>query len=316
VFKTGPVEIASQTPQASEVLPPISGYLLDFEERDTQFEQISKQDASLVYKYVPANSTERTIFASIEIASVTYSLHRWETCLVTWPERFGYAPKVTSIELKDIQLLENPPLIARYFVFNITRTNVTQAVLYWYQTSIFKINSTSRTRNVKISLTEFPHDLTDLPDVETELLFFAKTISSDWKATGEWSALQLLISQNGDKLVISTVTALGAVLAVHVFERRRRRQESNVVYEKLPETTKQVVRAVFETEKKNGLPTLSNISKAYEAITGKTSDVEQLLSSLVQLEKTDVIRVDIANLNDEPVRVWRTQLSRRTLLHR
>lgn len=82
----GPAQILIQTPSGergnTQILPQIQGYNLTFIYRNTDFEQEAKQDASLVYAYVP-NTNKEQVWATVEIASSTTSLHRWETCLIT-----------------------------------------------------------------------------------------------------------------------------------------------------------------------------------------------------------------------------------------
>ena len=95
----GPAQIMIQTPTGeqgnTQILPQIPNYTLQFVDRDKDFEQKAKQDASLIYAYMPPNKTEENIWVAVEISSTTASLHRWEACLITWPQTHGYQPKVT-----------------------------------------------------------------------------------------------------------------------------------------------------------------------------------------------------------------------------
>jgi len=311
-LKEGPAEIIVQTAKgeqvSTEILPQMPGYSLSFMYRDEKFEQRAKQDASLAYAYSPHNNTKEVVWVTLEIASTKSSLHSWETCLITWPLSQGYQPKVNQIELRDVQLLENPPIIGRYFIFQYKASNSTQAVLYWYETAIFKVNSTSQQKHVKISLIAYPDTLEDLPEVENQLLTVATEIASYWQPIKTWSQVALLISQNGDELIISTITLIGVVLALYTFERRKERKLNATSYQKLSKPNKQIIDAVHRTEK-NTVPTLNNISETYENIAGKKVDKEELLQKISKIEKTGIIKRKIADKQDEPVQTWRTECS-------
>lgn len=305
----GPAEIVLTTPQGgnvtTQVLPQIPGYTLKFLYRDRDFEQLAKQDASLVYAYFPDNETQQVLWATLEIASKRSSLHRWETCLVTWPTSHGSQPRVITYELKDTQLLGNPPIIARYFTFRYTKTNLTQAVMYWYETSAFKIDSTSQQKQVKISVIAEPEGPEQLPDAESQILSVATAIAKNWQPIKTWSQIALTISQNGDKLVAATTAILVAILILHTLKQSNERKQNTNAYKKLPQTSRQVIEAVHHTKRK-ALPTLENITKTYSQITGKTTSKDKLLQMLSETEKLSIIQQDIASRQDEPVQVWKT----------
>jgi len=308
----GPAEVILQSTQGEEattkILPQVSDYTLDFMYRDETFEQRARQDRSLVYAYFPNNDTKEIIWVALEIASVKSSLHTWETCLITWPLSRGYQPRVEQIELRDVQLVQNPPIKGRFFIFQYKGSNSIQAVFYWYETSIFKVNSSSEQKHVKISLIAYPDSLEDLPEMENQLLIVATTITSHWQPIKMWSQVSLLISQNGDKLFTTTILLLGVVLVFYVFGRRKERRQKAVVYQKLSKNNKQIIEAVRRTEK-SMLPTLNGIAKSYARMTGKPPDKEALTEKLSETEKTGLIKSEIANLQDEPIRVWRTEFS-------
>jgi len=308
----GPAEVIVQTAKGeqvtTEILPEIKGYALTFMYRDQAFEQRANQDASLVYAYSPHNETKEVVWVAIEIASTKSSLHRWEICLITWPASRGYQPEVDQIELRDVQLLENPPIIGRYFIFQYKTSNSTQAVLYWYETTIFKVNSTSEQKQVKISLIAYPDSPEDSLEVENQLHTLAKKIASYWQPIKTWSQIALLISQNGDKLFITTIVLLCAVLVVSSFEKRKERKQNKIAYQKLSKANRQVIDAVHQTEK-NMPVTLNNILETYKSTVRKGVNKKKLLEELSEAEKMGVIEKKIVNRQDEPVQVWRIKCS-------
>jgi hypothetical protein len=265
---------------------------------------------SLVYLYSPSNesSPNEPIWVAIEIASTISSLHRWETCLITWPLTHGSQPKVSQINLTDIQLTENPPIISRYFAFNYTATNETQAVLYWYESATFTINSTAQQKQVKISLITYPESTEELPKIENQLVTLATAITSYWQPVKTWSQVTLIMSQNGAKLAATTSALLIVVVTLYFFEKRQQRKANTSAYRKLSQPVQEIIDAVQKTETKMP-PTLSNITATYKRTTKQSTDEEQLLTKLSEIEKTGLVTTHVANEQDEPTQVWKTQIS-------
>ena len=196
----GPPIVVVDTPAgqqvSSNILPSVPGYNLSFGYRDPGFEALAQEDMALLYYYLPTNQSLKTVYTALEIASSSQNLYSWETCVRTgqvYP--FGHE-EVSQIELKDVQLLQNPPLIGRFFVFRYVATNLTQAVLYWFQSSTFAVNSTSQQKYIKISLVTFPQNAEDLPSVENQTMALATTVASYWEPIVKWSQVTLFLSQH------------------------------------------------------------------------------------------------------------------------
>ena len=308
----GPPIVIISTPSGQQVstgiLPQISNYSLSFVYRDTQFEMKAKQDMSVIYLYAPINQSNEPIWAAIEIASTSRSLHGWEYCLITYPTTLGgYQPRVSQIDLKDIQLTQNPPIISRFFVFQYKTTNETQAVLYWFESATFTVNSTSQQKHVKISLIAYPESLEDLPNIKNQLVALATEIASYWQPIKMWSQITMLISQNGVNLAAITGALLAAITVLYTREIKRQRKANAYAYQKLSKPNRQIIDAIRETEKKK-TPTLNNIATTYRKTIGLTIDDEQLLSKLSDLEKTGIIKSEIANIQDEPAQIWKSRM--------
>ncbi len=285
-----------------------ANYTLIFDHRDTDFEARAKQDMSLVYLYLPNDESKDPIWVFIEIAQTRSSLHRWETCLITWPLTHGSQPKVTQIELRDIQLLQNPLIISRYFVFNQTATNEIQAVLYWYESATFTTNQTGQQKQIKISLVAYPGILEALPNIESQLVSLATAITENWQPIKTWSQLTILISQYGATLAVATSLILAILIIFFVIETRNQRKTNRKTYEKLSTSNKQIIDSIQKTQKTT-TPTLNNIAATYQGTTKKAINELQLLDKLAELENTGIIRSNIANEQDEPTQTWKTQIS-------
>lgn len=310
----GPAQIIIQTPAGeqgnTQILPEIHGFTLDFVYRDTAFEQLAKQDASLLYCYTPEDQTGKYVWVEVEIASARTSLHRWEYCLITYPQEYGHSPEAQQLALRDVQLLENPPLIARYFGFQNTRNNQTQLVLYWYESSIFMENKTAQQKQVKISVISLPGDSQDLAKAEQDMLPFAVAIANYWQPIKAWTRIALAISQNG-LVLAGTSTALIIVAAIfYSVERMRFRKAKTKTYRKLEKAEQQIIDAVQEA-KVNSIPTSQNISKAYQGTTGQGIKAEILDQELTRARKNGLIGIHIINQNDEPVQTWEANVTGR-----
>ena len=98
----GPAQVVIQTPSGVQVntsnfmLPNIPGYNLNYLYRDTQFEQLSGDDAALVYSYGSSNETASTVWVAVQIAAIVSSEHRWETCLINYPLSQGLQPRASA----------------------------------------------------------------------------------------------------------------------------------------------------------------------------------------------------------------------------
>jgi exosortase len=117
----GPAEVLIQSPTGQQgniqILPQIQGYTLSFSHRDKNFEETAGIDAALEYVYEPLNQTQKTVSVSVEIAQTLSSLHSWVWCLVGIPERHGWQPYVKQLDLRDINILKNPPNSRRILCF-------------------------------------------------------------------------------------------------------------------------------------------------------------------------------------------------------
>ena len=311
-LKKGPAELIIYTPTGeqvtTEVLPQVQGFTLKFVYRDENFERRAKQDASLVYAYIPDDRTQETMWTTLEIASARYPLHRWEVCLVTWPQTHGYQPRVTQLELRDMQILENPPIMARYVVFHYIRTNRTQAVLYWYEKSTFETNTTSQEKHVKISVISYLNSSEAIPEVEDKMARIATSIAQYWQPIKKWTQIAIIISQNGYRLTAIATGLLIVLVVILVFERRIERKANTNAYRKLSAPLKQIINVIHKTEKTT-IPTLNKIAIKHRNTVGKPISKEELLQTLMEIEKTGIIKSKVVSKEDEPIQIWKTDIS-------
>lgn len=303
-----PANILISTPTgqtaSTAIFPEFPNYTLRFSYRDTTFEKIGKQDMSLMYIYYPKRANLQPIWIGLEIASTRSPLHRWEICLVTTPLSLDTVPTVTQIELTDMKLYENPPIIGREFVFQKNDVDQTQAVLYWYETGIFNINSTSQQMNVKISLIGYPRNAAELEALKNEQLSMAKILVNYWEPIKIWSAATMMISTNGAYLAAITSFAIAVIAVYYSYMLMHQREINKKNFNKLSTSNRQIVDAIQESSKKT-FPTLNAIATEYQKATGQPTDRDRLLQTLKALEKEHVIESRITNHKDEPIQTWK-----------
>lgn len=307
----GPADILTQLATGqqptTEILPQISDYMLEFIYRDREFEHEAKQDAALTYAYIPTNSSQNIVWVALEIASAKSSLHSWEACLITVPLKYGWQTDVTQLDLRDVQLLENPPLIARYFAFRYKNNNITQVILYWYETSTFTTNTTSQQKHVKISLIIYPDETESIQEAEDKLLTFGIAIANYWEPMKTWTHIALLISQNGNILTAFPTAALIFTVSFYIIDKRKEKKTNTTAYKKLAEQDQKIIDAVKKTQQQT-IPTLNNIASTYQKLNKQTINTETLLNKLKQAKTINLVKQEIASQRDEPTIVWKAHL--------
>ncbi len=309
----GPAQITAQTLAGEQrniqLLPRIQGYTVEFVYRDKNFEEIAKQDASLVYAYQPVDRTRETIWVTVEIGSSTSLIHRWEVCLISARISHGRPVLATELALEDIQIQQNPPIIARYFAFQWVKTNETEAILYWYQTSeFFENDTTPQQRRVKISLIAYPATPQDIAEAENLLVPIATAIAQHWEPIKTWSQIALILSQNGAYFVAITTGLLAMVTVLYALKARQQKKSNTKAYQKLSQPAKQILDVVRETQETT-VPTLHAIAATYTCRTGETIEKEKVLDRLSEAEKTGIVKNRIVSKEDEPTQIWRITTS-------
>ncbi len=312
----GPAEVIIQTPTGIQVntdttmFPKMSGYNLTYLYRDTTYEQISGNDAALAYLYSPANQNNSLVWVAIQIGSSSTIQHRWETCLINYPLSQGDPSTVTQLDLKDIQLQDNPPVTSRYFAFEYKNTNRTQAVLYWYQSATFSVNGTSQTKSVMISVIMYPKQTLDLAPTENTLIQFAEAINNYWKPMKTWAAITLVISENGLALSTATTVALVFLILYALYLDRQEKQSLLTLNKKLSTQDQILLKAVQNTE----LASTNEVSEEFQKLTNTSIIIDEVLKKLEEIEKTGLIKKVIKNYRDRPFILWKSQVSKNLIL--
>ncbi|MFX0136251.1 MAG: exosortase/archaeosortase family protein, partial [Candidatus Hodarchaeota archaeon] len=304
----GAAEVFIQQPIGRQttmrILPEIEGYDVRFVYRDVEFEKISGQNASLIFQYLPKNLIKPIIWVGIEIGPTKGQLHPWETCLITFPQTHGRETNVIQLDLRDVHLLNNPPITARYFVFQKKNLNETQVILYWYTRSIFKTGKERQQKWIKISVIQFTEEPNEYRTIEDELLPVGKAIANYWQPITYWSWFSLTIAKNGFTMILITVALLSVILIISNYLDIKKKTRAKLFYSQISDSEdRQIIDSINSLKKEIAIE--SNISSKYKEFTGKQIDLETLHKKLIEAEDLNIIRKKVINIYDEPYISWK-----------
>lgn len=289
--------------ESAKVFPEFTGYQFKFLYRDVEYEKLAKQEASLLYGYLPSNSSAPTVYVDIGVADSLTNLHNWEVCYVTHQTSQGHLPLVSVLDSRDVQILENPPLVARYFVFE-SPSNYTQISLYWYEKALFNTGITVEQKFVRITLIILAANSTAYPMHEENLLTFAQSISAYWEPLKEQSLFSLSVPLQQSLLGVTILFII--ITGTTQYTRKWRKKNENLtIFEKLVSPSEKLLyQTVNELNDGTGATT-NEIAHALEHATGKPADLEALVRMLNHLQENGLAEIDIVNINDEPQLVWK-----------
>ncbi len=289
---------------ATGVLPEISNYTLSFLYRDTAYEEIAHQDASLVYGYFPANISSPVLYADIGIANSISNLHNWEVCLVSLQTAQGQNPLVKVLDSKETQLLQDPPLIGQYFVFDSTK-NYTQVTLYWYEKATFKTGLTVEQKYVRISLIILAQDSSDYLQFEEELFKAGQIIASHLEPLKTEALISLGVPAQQSLLVACIVFLVITKTAQYLDEQRRTANNLKIFNNFASKKEKIVLNSISELNKENKHMKTKDITDNVQKQVGKPINPRTVLKILKTLEEHGFIKRTVASINNAPVLEWK-----------
>jgi exosortase len=303
----GPLGVATNAnwQNATGIFPQIPNYSLGFLYRDTQYEQIAQQDASLLYAYM--NKSRQTVYVDVGVSSSLSNLHNWEVCLISLQTSEGQYPLVTLLDSRDIQLLQGVPIIARYLTF--TRPdNLTQITLYWYEQAPFNTGVTVEQKYVRISLLILTNNATDYQRWENELLPIGQTVAEYWEPLKSQSLISLGVPAQQALLGFSIIAVAFMKTAQYSNDRRKKTNNQHIFNNFASEEdriTLQTIQDLTTTHKRH--LEMRDIAEAIKEKTGKRTKFEKLFATLTRLEEYGFVKRDIISTQNQPKLVWKTQ---------
>ena len=302
------IEITSTGENPGSVFPQMPQYNLRFLYRDVAYERIAKQDASLTYAYYPINISAPVVFVLVGVANSISNLHSWETCLISLPATQGQYPLVPVLDSRDTQLLENPPLTARFLVFQ-TPENFTQVTLYWFEKATFKTGITVQQKYVRISLAILTRNSTNYPQYEDSLLNFGKTIASYWEPIKTQTLISLGVPAQQSLLVLSIAFIITAKTTQQTSEWRKRTNNLKIFNNLASPKDKLILQAIAELSREKKPITTRDINLSIKRKVGKFMKLERLLERLNRLQEYGFVKMDITVHNNQPSLVWKNLIN-------
>ena len=208
--------------------------------------------------------------------------------------------------MRAVSLSQNPPIVGRYFVFKWFRDNRTEAVLYWRETSIFKINSESEQKHVKISVITYPLETDSIEELKDELVFFGETIAGSWEPIKVSSEIVFLLSENGQFLLFLVFGAIIAILIYEFFYNIKVKRKNSKALEKISKDDKTILKTVSLLKKPR---TNQNIIESFEKITNQKLLNSELMERLQKAKKAGFVEKILINFHDQPILGWKPKYS-------
>jgi exosortase/archaeosortase family protein len=289
---------------ATNVFPEIPGYTLSFLYRDTEYEKIAHQDASLVYGYFPVNRSNSVLYADVGVASSISNLHSWEVCFITMQTAQGQYPLVSMHDSRNIQLLQDPPLIAQYLVFD-SPDNYTQVTLYWYEKATFKTGLTVEQKYVRISLIILTQNSAGYPQLEEELLAAGQLIAAEWEPLKTQALISLGVPAQQALLAVSIAFLVTTKTAQYFTEQRKTSNNLKIFNNFASPKEKIVLQTVLDLAKEKKFMKTSDILENVQKRVGRPVSSKKVLSILNTLEENGFIRRTVVSVGNAPVLVWK-----------
>jgi exosortase len=289
-------------------LPEIPGYTLRFLYRDTRYETITKQDASLVYGYGPTtNSSNHVIYAVIGVANTISQLHNWEVCFITYQVSQGQSPLVSVQESREIQLYNNPPLIAHYLVFE-NPDGYTQSTLYWYQKAAYKTELTIEQKYIRISLIILTKNLTDHSLIQEELYTTGQQILEKWEPMKTQALLSLGVPAQQTLLAISIAFVIITKTGQYFTERKKTLNNLGIFRTFASPKEKIILNTIQDIAKEKRHMTTKDIIDHLQKKVKRTINPKRVIHILKTIEAQGFITRTIISKGNTPIVVWKTKM--------
>jgi len=312
--KNEPIGLISGSESATNIFPNITrsdrdeNYTPRFLYRDTNYERIAHQDASLMYYY----NSSPIVYVDMGVASSISNLHSWEVCLVAWQTAHGRHPLISVLDSRDIQLLPDIPIIARYFIFIdeegiYVPKNYTQVTLYWYERATFNMGITVEQKYVRLSLIAYTRNATNYQQLEDQLLTFGQAIASYWEPLKSQSLVSLGVPAQQLLLALSIAFIVFTKTAQYSNDWRKKTNNLKVFNNFAPPEERFILQTILDLAKEKKKMETRDIYAAIKRRKGKSVKSDELFDVLTRLEEYGFIKRDIASIQNRPKLTWKTK---------
>ncbi len=296
---------SASTQENMNVFPEMPEYNLQFLYRDVQYEKIAHQDANFVYAYFPSQNTSALpVYLIVAVATSVSNLHNWEVSLIAWQTSQGLQPLVTLLDSKDVQLTENPRIIARYIAFQHP-SNYTYVALYWYQRALFNTGSTVEPRYIRVNLLVLTKNPEDSSQILTSLEAIGQRIALYWEPMRVQSLFSLAVPLQQLLLASSVAAALVIQGSQYALDQKRRDTNTRIFAKFAPPDEKLLLQAVKETSQKTRETTTHAIASNIRRYSNRSMKLSKLDAILLELERSGMIEAEVVDLQGHPKLVWK-----------
>lgn len=309
------IQVTSDWQNAANILPQNittsqdTNYTLRFLYRDESYEKIAYQDASLMYAYFPPpGESASTVYVDLGVADSISNLHSWEVCLVAWQTAQGRYPLVSVLDSRDLQLLPDVPIIARYFVFQSPK-NYTQVTFYWYERATFNTGITVEQKYVRISLIILTQNSTNYPQLEDQLFTFGQQIALHWEPLKNQSLVSLGVPAQQLLLILSIGFVAFTKTTQHLHTIRKKTNNQKIFQRIASPQEKLILQTISNLAQQQKTMETRDIHHAIQKTTRKTIPLEKLTRTLNHLEEYGFIKKDIQSTQNTPKLVWKSTLA-------
>jgi len=297
--------LSSSNPQTeTNAFPEIDGYELQFLYRDVNYERIAGQDASLVYAYLSQNSSSLPVYVIVGVSTSLSNLHNWEVSWIAYRVAQGQPPLVTSLESMDIQLTENPRIIARWLVFQHP-SNYTYIALYWYQQALFNTGLTVESRYIRINLLVLTKNPNDATQYKEKLISMGQSVVAYWEPLRVQSLVSIAIPTQQILLGSTVFAAIFIQTSQYALEQKKKKTNLRIFERIAPQNEKLLYKTIKELSQKTKETTTQNIASALEKAVDNAVKPNEIVDMINNLEKQGLIKADIINMQDQPKLVWK-----------
>jgi len=274
------------------ILPEISGYTLGFDYSEKELEKLVGSNASLTFVYTPIDGLTPTIYGTMSTNASKDIPLRGEV-----------------LSSSDAQVLQNPLIMGRLVSLHKHDSNLTSAILYWFERTVFDAEPTLVRKHLMISIFTFSNSSANYTTLEEDLIPVGQAIAGYLEPIRVLSDISSLFPEYLTALTVLVIGLLIGIATIQIMDSRKEKKLNMEAFNKLTvNDDKNVLRAIHQAEKV-GISRANAIAVSFQGLVGKPIEQNRLLDTLRHAEELGLVKSTIVNENDEPVLVWKTQIA-------
>jgi len=219
---------------------------------------------------------------------------------------------VSVLDSKEVQLLEDIPIIARYLAFK-TPQNYTQITLYWFERATFDTGITVEQKYVRISLVIVTYEQANPKDFENQLLDMGQIVASYWEPIKMQSLITLGIPTLQILLIISVVLLILMKVTHYIYKTTMRNRNLKIFESFATKKEKRLLKIIADIAKsKKNIETrkiLTTFNRKSKKV-GERLKLSELIEILSYFEKYGFVERNLVSVDNMPKLTWKINVSR------